>query len=400
MRAASAILALAAAAASVSAQTTSSPSAATTTSESRPTTSASPSPPPPPRSSSSSSSPSPSPTNNDQLPGPGPWLPSSGGRAPLNGEWNAYLKDLPTSATSTGPTSRDVTACASADDWGLSYDDGPSSNTPVLLDYLKARNIKATFFVVGYNVLTNPEFVRRAYAEGHGIGIHTWSHPYLTQLTNAEILAEILYTARAIKQTIGVTPRLVRPPYGDHDSRVRAVINRLGMTAVLWNVDTKDGDGRDSAAKAGAFIEQQAGSTRIGAISLQHDLFDYQVAQDPQALDAVVAHKFNTKRIVDCVNFEAYSEAVWSFNPPAAQVPPPAPAGQPAFQLEKNNATIVPPSATLSAPVQSPTGPLPAPIPTSAGGSQNNAAAPAAGAAKTWLASLGVVVAAVAMTLF
>ncbi|KAL2918363.1 chitin deacetylase [Polyrhizophydium stewartii] len=340
-------------------------------------------------STSSSASPSPSPTD-PSLPGPGPWLPNGSGLAPLNGEWNAFLKDLPTTATSTGPTSADIRACASADDWAFSYDDGPSSNTPLLLDELKKRNIKATFFVVGFNTIQNPAIVRRAYAEGHTIGIHTWSHPHLTQLTNAEILSEILYTARAIKQTIGVTPRLVRPPYGDHDSRVRAVINRLGMTAALWNVDTKDGDGRDSAAKAGAYIAQQANSTRIGAVSLQHDLFDYQVAQDPQALDAVVAHKFNIKRIVDCVNFEAYSEAVWSFNPSRAQVPPPAPAGQPPFQIERNNATIVPPSATFSAPITSPTAPIPAPAP-SGTGSQNGALGVTA---KSWLASAAGVAAA------
>lgn len=79
---------------------------------------------------------------------------------------------------------------------------------------MKARNIKATFFVVGSRVLQRPEVLKRVYQEGHDIGIHTWSHPYLSSLSNQQIVAEIMYTSQAIKDVIGVTPKYMRPPFG------------------------------------------------------------------------------------------------------------------------------------------------------------------------------------------
>lgn len=62
-----------------------------------------------------------------------------------------------------------VTDCTVPNTWALSYDDGPSAYTPQLLDYLKANNIKATFFVVGSRVRTQAAVLQRAYAEGHQV---------------------------------------------------------------------------------------------------------------------------------------------------------------------------------------------------------------------------------------
>ena len=60
-----------------------------------------------------------------------------------------------------------------------------------------------------------PETLQVEYMSGHQIGVHTWSHPYLTTLTNEQIIAELGWTKKVIKDILGVTPNFMRPPYGD-----------------------------------------------------------------------------------------------------------------------------------------------------------------------------------------
>ncbi|KAI8092209.1 uncharacterized protein B0P05DRAFT_525274 [Gilbertella persicaria] len=95
-------------------------------------------------------------------------------------------------------------------------------------------------FYIGSNVLDWPYGALRGAVDGHHIASHTWSHPYMTTLTNKEVLAELYFTQKAIKLATGLTPRYWRPPYGDVDDRVRWIASQLGMTAVIWNLDTDD----------------------------------------------------------------------------------------------------------------------------------------------------------------
>ena len=97
----------------------------------------------------------------------------------------------------------------------MTFDDGPSSETtPRLLEILKQRNIKATFFLIGENAASNPDIVRRILADGHEIGNHSWTHPQLSRLSDDRVTAEINKTQDAIKEASGFTPTLLRPPYG------------------------------------------------------------------------------------------------------------------------------------------------------------------------------------------
>jgi len=72
------------------------------------------------------------------------------------------------------------------------------------------------------------------HATGHQISVHTWSHRPLTTLTNEQIVAELGWTMKVIKDTIGVTPNTFRPPYGDIDDRVRGVAAQMGLTPIIW----------------------------------------------------------------------------------------------------------------------------------------------------------------------
>ncbi|KAJ3170950.1 chitin deacetylase [Irineochytrium annulatum] len=124
--------------------------------------------------------------------------------------------------------------------WSVSYDDGPLQYEPEFLDTLAAANVKATFFVIGGNVIKYADNLKAAYQAGHQIGIHTWTHPYTSTKTTDSIVSETLYAAMAIYGVIGQVPRYWRPPHGDIDNRVRAIMGALGLRVAMWNVDAID----------------------------------------------------------------------------------------------------------------------------------------------------------------
>ncbi|KAG0229163.1 chitin deacetylase [Actinomortierella wolfii] len=184
--------------------------------------------------------------------------------------------------------------------WGLTYDDGPSPDSPRLLDYLKSHNQKATLFIVGSRAISYPATLKRAYQEGHQIAIHTWSHPSMTGLTNEQIVAELKWTEKAIHDIIGVTPLYWRPPYGDVDNRVRAIATQLGYKTAIWTqgFDTNDWNIPGGLATPQSVIDTfKTWLTKIptmstGFIVLEHDLFPQEV---DVAIKGILPVAFATK---------------------------------------------------------------------------------------------------------
>lgn len=109
----------------------------------------------------------------------------------------------------------DVVDCVDPLTWGLTYDDGPAFYTQNLLTYLDQQKLKSTFCVVGSRVISFPRTLQEEYMSGHQIAVHTWSHPAMTTLSNEEIIAELGWSKKVIKDVLGVTPNTWRPPYGD-----------------------------------------------------------------------------------------------------------------------------------------------------------------------------------------
>ena len=105
--------------------------------------------------------------------------------------------------------------CPETLSWGLTYDDGPAFYTPNLLQFLDANGLKSTFFVVGSRCAEFPATLQAEYMAGHQLAVHTWSHPYMTTLSNEQIIAELGWSKKIIKDLTGVTPNMWRPPYGD-----------------------------------------------------------------------------------------------------------------------------------------------------------------------------------------
>jgi peptidoglycan-N-acetylglucosamine deacetylase len=176
----------------------------------------------------------------------------------------------------------------------MTFDDGPSAETtPRLLEILKQRNIKATFFLIGQNAAANPDIVRRILAEGHEIGNHSWTHPQLSKLSDDRVTAEITKTQNAIKDASGYTPTLLRPPYGAITARQREwIANQFGLNIILWSVDPFDWKRPGSSVITQRILSQ----VRPGAIILSHDIHKQTVDAMPATLDGLIAkgYKFVT----------------------------------------------------------------------------------------------------------
>ncbi|VDB93537.1 unnamed protein product [Peniophora sp. CBMAI 1063] len=214
----------------------------------------------------------------------------------------------------------DVEVCPTKNTWGLTYDDGPAPYTPDLLDYLAAENLTATFYTVGSRVLSYPGLLQREYLAGHDIAVHTWAHPYLTTLTNEQIIAELGWTKKVIKDVLGVTPLYMRPPYGDIDNRVRAIAKAMNLIPVMWTrisetatFDTADYDVHGGTATVGGVLQNwenilaNASSFDTGFIVLEHDLFQQtvEIATGYILPDALAYQpKLTIEPIITCLGLE------------------------------------------------------------------------------------------------
>ena len=120
----------------------------------------------------------------------------------------------------------------------LTFDDGPSAAwTPALLDGLKERGVKATFFLIGENADKNPEIVKRMAEEGHLIGNHTYHHVELTKVSENEARLELADTSAVIVRITGKEPEYMRPPFGAWQRKLEQEIR---MLPVLWTIDPLD----------------------------------------------------------------------------------------------------------------------------------------------------------------
>jgi peptidoglycan/xylan/chitin deacetylase (PgdA/CDA1 family) len=121
----------------------------------------------------------------------------------------------------------------------ITFDDGPSVNTPQLLDMLAEYGIPATFFLLGSQAERHPDIVRRILAEGHEVGNHSYSHPNLRLLSPERKTEEICRTD-AILRSLGAAPVFLRPPYGAFDAYTEKVAAEQGLTVLLWSLDSRD----------------------------------------------------------------------------------------------------------------------------------------------------------------
>ena len=150
----------------------------------------------------------------------------------------------------------------------LTFDDGPNPPyTDRILDICERYDIRATFFCVGLNADAQPDLIARMKEQGHSFGNHTFSHPFLPELSHAELAEQVERTAECIAGAGGVSPALFRPPYGSRTPEVLGWLARLDPTVVLWDVEAADWSMPGAEVIADSVLRQ----TRPGAIVLLHD---------------------------------------------------------------------------------------------------------------------------------
>lgn len=152
----------------------------------------------------------------------------------------------------------------------LTFDDGPSSaHTPRVLDILHRYGAKGTFFVLGSNAKRCSSIVARAAAEGHEVGVHTWSHINMARSSMSKIDSEVSRTSDVIRSITGKTPLVMRPPYGATTAGiVRHMYDSYGMRSILWDVDTQDW----RKPGVSTVINRAVNKAKPGSIILVHDI--------------------------------------------------------------------------------------------------------------------------------
>ena len=153
----------------------------------------------------------------------------------------------------------------------LTFDDGPNAKyTPLLLEGLRKRNIHATFFLLGENILKNKELLLRMQKDGHLIGCHTWSHVQLDKISPSRASREILKTNSLIYHITGTYPTCLRPPYGAWKKDLELPVT---MLPVFWDVDTLDWQSQNPES----ILDIVRKNVQDGSIIIMNDSYDSSV---------------------------------------------------------------------------------------------------------------------------
>ncbi|MBK5111676.1 MAG: polysaccharide deacetylase family protein, partial [Thermoleophilia bacterium] len=144
----------------------------------------------------------------------------------------------------------------------LTFDDGPGTSTPDILEILREKRASGTFFLLGTNVKRDPDQVRAIVEQGSEVGNHSMEHDSLPDLADLEATNDV------IEEASGVRPCAFRPPYGNVDSALVSRATKADMDTVLWDVDTEDWT---DGATVDAVVEGTKLNAQFGSIILMHD---------------------------------------------------------------------------------------------------------------------------------
>lgn len=169
----------------------------------------------------------------------------------------------------------------------LTFDDGPHPvYTPKLLDGLKARGVKASFFLIGQNIDGNEEIIRRMKEEGHLIGNHSQSHMQLSKENIDAAYQQISVTNQKIFDITGEMPSYIRPPYGSWSEELECIIP---MTVALWDVDTMDWKSQNK----NQIVRHVIWHADDGAVILLHDVYETSVDAALEIIDTLTKEGYN-----------------------------------------------------------------------------------------------------------
>jgi len=166
-----------------------------------------------------------------------------------------------------------------------------------MLDILRDKDVKITFFIGGEWAKDNPELLKRIAEEGHELGNHGYGHKYHSKLDFGSNQREIKQTEEIVYKTTGIETRLFAPPYGDYnDTTVRAA-ESLGYKTIMWSIDTIDWR-RDGVSR---ILERVFKKPHNGAFVLMHPTPDT-VKALPQMIDELRSRGFRIGTISEALN--------------------------------------------------------------------------------------------------
>ncbi|KAF9966710.1 hypothetical protein BGZ70_001545 [Mortierella alpina] len=202
-----------------------------------------------------------------------------------------------------------ITRCTVPGTIALTFDDGPFLHTSGLLDILRSRAVKATFFMNGRSYGRIEDFaavVKRAYDDGHQIASHTWDHKDLTSLNQTEVLSEMTLLEDAFKKIIGVRPTYMRPPFGSLNAQVLDILGQRDYTAITWDTDTQDWAHPDNFEASFKVYESILNNSnelnQPGHIVLQHEVNQVTALQvAPMAIDLALVRGFKVVTVGECL---------------------------------------------------------------------------------------------------
>jgi peptidoglycan/xylan/chitin deacetylase (PgdA/CDA1 family) len=209
----------------------------------------------------------------------------------------------------------------------MTFDDGPHPTlTPKLLDILKARNIKCTFFVIGRSAKTYPNIIRRMIAEGHEVANHTWTHASLTSRSDAQIRTELQQSEDALVAAANYRPHLIRPPYGAINTRIKQLMfSEFGYSTIMWSVDPQDWRRPGVSVVTSRLVN----GAHPGAIMLAHDIHPPTIEAMPAMFDQLLAKGYQFVTVSQLLNMEKANMPVGVVIRPAMAVDDKDPAPLP-----------------------------------------------------------------------
>ncbi|TXJ03913.1 MAG: hypothetical protein E6Q27_09295 [Aeromicrobium sp.] len=215
-------------------------------------------------------------------------------KAALDPSTPEFVATEPTRTVKPHPSAETVD-CAKLKCVALTYDDGPGGHTNRLLDTLKKKHARVTFFALGQQIEMFPKVAARTVAEGHEYGIHTWSHKQLTALSPPQVRKELSRAVLEAERITGIRPTLYRPPYGASNERIRKEAKALGLAEILWSIDTLDWKDRNTDLIVQRVLDQ----TRRNSIVLMHDIHPTTVAATPRIIDGLQDRGFTLVTVTE-----------------------------------------------------------------------------------------------------
>jgi len=177
-----------------------------------------------------------------------------------------------------------------------------NEDTQQLIYILAKYNVPATFFIVGEWADKYPESVKALHDAGHDIMNHSDSHPYMTKLTQAQIVQEANACNEKIAAITGVTPTLLRPPYGDYNDTLVATLREQGMFTIQWDVDSLDWKNPGVEQIQKRVLEK----TQPGSIILFHNAAQQTPAALPGIIEGLIQKGYTFAKVQDLIYTQDY----------------------------------------------------------------------------------------------